>query len=272
MKTQKLLKIMRLCHPAISVALCWSTTSYAQQGAASHSCVVLDKSQPAQSGAGPSMSIGESPKPKRFSWNAQPLPKCKAFLITDFGVSYNLLPAKYSEPGENMYFSGDLGFMVNQNERSARGLTLSFGATGFGQGTTLRGGVKARFRRWLGQKSSLDLSPGLVCNLWSDGSLRTPGAFGISGQIGINYSWVGLTGLLEVIPGGRTEYSYSYDPSRGFQDQSEKKTDVSFYTGIRMGGWQGTTVAAVGGALAAIAIALSSMDFGFGGGDWGFGI
>src|SRR3990172_5962494 len=111
MKTQKLLRIVRFCLPAVMAAGWWSTTLYAQETAGLLSSVVLEKSPQAESTASPAVSAGENPKPKRFSWKAEPLPKCKSFLIIEPGSGYTL--------GHSFYFGGDLGLMVNQNEHAA---------------------------------------------------------------------------------------------------------------------------------------------------------
>jgi hypothetical protein len=149
-----------------------------------------------------------------------PLPRCRSYWITEAGLSARLDP----HPGtEGASATLELGYMANMGARSA------LGAAVFVRGGEPVGGVgiRPRYRRWLGERVSLDLAPGIVVKALSGGqfSLRSPG---FSGQVGLNVgSGFGLTGQVDV---ARTAYG-------GFANG--KATDVAWYAGARLGGGLG---------------------------------
>ena len=241
MKTQKSIRMIQFCLPVVMVVVWGGPAPSAQEKFASVSCVVLQNNPQVESTASLVISGRENVRPKRFSWKAEPLPKCKSFLITEFGLGYTA--------GYNFYLSGDLGLMVNKNEHSARGLILSYRASSVAHyGIVSRIGLKPRFRRWLGQKSSLDLSPGLVYKMDERGNNRS---LGVLGEVGLNLlPWLALTSQLEIIPKGRLfPLQYGGD---------ERKTYVGFDVGFKMGGKPGTIIAAVSAALIGLGALLAS--------------
>lgn len=149
-----------------------------------------------------------------------PLPRCRSYWITEAGLSARLDPHPQTEGASATL---ELGYMANTGARSA------LGAAVFLRGGEPVGGVgiRPRYRRWLGEKVSLDVAPGIVLKALSGGqfSLRSPG---FSGQVALNIgSGFGVTGQVDV---ARIEFS-------GFANGNS--TDVAWYAGARLGGGLG---------------------------------
>ena len=114
-------------------------------------------------------------QPKRwFSFTPRPLPECRHFLITEFGVVYRCDNPPKAEADVWTTFLAEAGFMSNVTFRSAIGCTL-FGESG-GDGS--RVGIRGRYRLWLKprgkgpQRSSLDITPGVI--LWGTRKYACP--------------------------------------------------------------------------------------------------
>src|SRR6185503_7834584 len=89
---------------------------------------------------------------------------CWGFFVTEFGASYRL-DAPPREDRRYLY-TADWGFMKNVTRRDALGVIGSFTAHGADEYTGdflphLGGGLSARYRRWLGGRSALDLTVGV---------------------------------------------------------------------------------------------------------------
>jgi len=81
----------------------------------------------------------------------------------------------------------------------------------------MRSGVRARYRRWTGGGTAVDLSPGLIV-FQSDEDLETSTKLGAALQAGVSFhDWIGLTTQVEAAEGG-----------------------VRFQAGVRLGGFPGT--------------------------------
>lgn len=109
---------------------------------------------------------------------SRPSPQCATFFVTELGYSFRLTPPLRSESftavGDSIISSyesrvggrhllrSELGVMYNLNPRYAVGFTHYLG---WDVGHVLFGGVKLRARRWLSDRSSIDVSGGVI--LWS---------------------------------------------------------------------------------------------------------
>ena len=89
-------------------------------------------------------------------WRGHPYPECRSFLVTEVGISYPWGNTPTYDGGA--VIAGDLGWMKNISERAAVGGTAH---ARLGEDYA-RAGVRARYRRWLGRSTSVDLSPGII--------------------------------------------------------------------------------------------------------------
>ena len=117
-------------------------------------------------------STTEQPGKSRC-FRGQPLPTCNSFWITEIGFLYGLVTPLL---GMREYPTLELGMMANVGEHSAIGGTLYGGLL---HGLEL--GVKARYRRWLSNSTSIDFSPGILLDA---GDRKSPG---FTGHIGMNF-------------------------------------------------------------------------------------
>jgi hypothetical protein len=97
-------------------------------------------------------------------FRGRPLPQCRAFWLTEFGLSLPDGP-----------FVWELGGMRNVGTHSAVGGTLYLRVDG---GTAY--GVKPRFRRWLSPVVALDVSPGIIILAGARSSVGFAGHVGVS--------------------------------------------------------------------------------------------
>jgi hypothetical protein len=141
----------------------------------------------------------------QMCFSGRPLPKCKAFMLTEFGYSRRLNDSHRDVYSGRWYLTAELGAMVNRGYRSALGAALFFGAEDDGS----RWGLRPRYRRWLSGTISLDVAPGI---LFAGTDNRFQPSFpGFSGQLSLGVGdLVGVTTQLEIIPsdalGTRTEW------------------------------------------------------------------
>jgi hypothetical protein len=110
----------------------------------------------------PNMPPGESPpSPRRIpslTWRGRPLAETRSFMITEMGVLARIDDYPYAGGGPGIEFSFDLGWMKNISERGAVGFSGYALVSDF----TTRLGIRARYRRWLSRKTSIDISPGVL--------------------------------------------------------------------------------------------------------------
>ncbi|GEM_PF-1058384 len=184
-----------------------------------------------------------------------PQPACRTFFITE--ISYNFransaptrtiifppfdgvdsytLKERIFDFKRRHFFTSDLGLMTNLNARYAIGASHFIGMDNGGE---FRGGFKIRVRRWLGAKSSLDLSTGML--LWN--THFNPKHPGFTAGVHFNMrDWFALTVLLESI---RLQPSGYLPP---VQVISDPRSDTAFYVGVKTG----STPGLIGNALAA---------------------
>jgi hypothetical protein len=108
---------------------------------------------PAPVGAEPTSDTSPS---HALSWRGHPYPECRFFLVSEVGMSHAL--GNTPTRGGSGVIAADLGLMKNISERAAVGGTVH---ARLGEDYA-RAGVRARYRRWLGRSTSLDLSPGII--------------------------------------------------------------------------------------------------------------
>jgi hypothetical protein len=124
-------------------------------------------------------TIRETKAPQPLCFHGRPLPQCRAFWLTEFGIS----------PFEP-WFVWELGGMRNIGPRSAVGGTLYLRIDG---GTAY--GLMPRFRRWLSPVVALDVSPGIIILAGAGNSA------GFAGHIGLSFrDWLALTLQAETVP------------------------------------------------------------------------
>ena len=120
-------------------------------------------------------------------FRGRPLLTCQRFWITEFGVA-GRLDAALNHRESPPVFTWELGHMVNVSRRSAFGGSVLLAAVDEGA----RVGIRSRYRRWLRDITSLDLSAGLFLGGISD---RGPYAYPrFTGTVAINFGdWFALS-------------------------------------------------------------------------------
>jgi len=165
-----------------------------------------------------------------WCFRGRPRGTCSQFVLLEETIQWHFA----GSGAEDFLLTGTLGFMRNV------GTSAAFGVAGFvdGDGETVAGGMTARYRRWLGQTSSLDLELGTL--LFTESYLAVP-----SPVVGVKWGvsdLVGLTTRLEV-----RRYDWG--------------TTVPLYLGAEARSWAALTTIplTVVGFFIGAAIALSSM-------------
>jgi len=108
---------------------------------------------------------GEDEEPKAtaatrgFTFRPHPLPNARSFAVFDLGLSYRLNKGKgYYSTDSRVGVSLDLGYMRNLSPENAVGVSV-FGLSDERSG---RGGVRARYRRWLTPAVGADATAGIA--------------------------------------------------------------------------------------------------------------
>jgi hypothetical protein len=147
------------------------------------------------------------------------------FWITEAGALYRFDNADaigYNDEKlfEKLYYSWELGLMGNLDNRNAVGGTMYLGFDNFLNDTRI--GFKARYRRWLASRFSLDFAPGLITSKKADRS-------GFVASIGINHNDTFVLAVqLEILKWKKTG-----------------ETDYIWYGGLRAGSYPGIAMAAI---------------------------
>ncbi len=156
--------------------------------------------------------------------NAKRYPACCSYWVTDAGIGVFTSSFNYRNSSNVMLF-GDLGYMVNLNEKTSLGGTF-FGAT---DEDRARAGVRFRYRRWLSDKTTLDFSPGL---LFLGGHANAEAfwpAFIVTGHISYNSRINGYVGMEFFRVKSYTSFlPYGVTPSG-------KSNESSFFVGAGLG-------------------------------------
>lgn len=101
------------------------------------------------------LALGSSRASAQLCFRGQMRPGCEWFFVTESGYGFGLTG------GGRHYLSGDVGLMRNLSGRDAIGGTL-FGGFIADNGFDGRWGVKVRYRRWMSDVTSLEISPGIA--------------------------------------------------------------------------------------------------------------
>lgn len=188
-------------------------------------------------------------------FRGRPLPECKSFWITESGAFYHLnahAGDRWSdrEIYENLYYTWEIGVMVNRSSRTAYGGTFYVGWDGYINDARL--GFKGRWRWWLSPHTALDLSPGI---LFSDKISDSP-------IWCLSASLCGNDRIMVIAQVEMVTWKKIRSNNIGYFGEG---TDLLLYGGLRFGAEAGIVV----GILTPIILAATAAnDFG-GGRDWG---
>jgi hypothetical protein len=186
-------------------------------------------------------STPRSPEYHTFRFRGNNGSKCGWFLLTEAGVLFSIKADPGHETDQAMIGTLDLGAMKNFGRQNA------LGATGFWESGSdhNRAGVRIRYRRWLGGRTALDLSPGIVV----DGNDTFVGP-GLIGQAALNFG-----DLMSVVVEGevdRYEYiPYYYVGTTIHEGAPQRLTDTTFRAGLRGGSYIGMGATLVAGVVMA---------------------
>jgi len=155
---------------------------------------------------------------------------CGGFLITEVGVLFAL--AGHGSD-QDVFGNVDLGAMANVGRRSA------VGASAFWETSSRydNGGIRLRYRHWLGKRFSVELSPGIVL------AAREPfDSPNVIGQVALNGADL-MSFVLEV---ERDRYTYPgdsyYDPVWGYvQGPTRDRSETTVRAGLRGGSYVGSS-------------------------------
>jgi len=104
------------------------------------------------------LTLDKSERHHTICWRGQPRAYCGGFVLTEFGALVRLDEYPYRGSDSRLAFTFDLGYMKNISDREAVGLT---GYALLSDPTT-RLGVRARYRRWIKRRLSVDVTPGII--------------------------------------------------------------------------------------------------------------
>jgi len=142
----------------------------------------------------------------------RPLPVCRSFWVTEIGVQWFVSQPPGVNEQRRWLASWELGWMKNRAAGDAVGASVFIAAND----NAMRSGVRARYRRWLGSESALDISPALIV-FQADDDQEVSARLGAALQAGVTFhDWIGLTSQVEAAEGG-----------------------VRFLAGVRVGGYPG---------------------------------
>jgi hypothetical protein len=147
------------------------------------------------------------------------MPVCRSFFVTEFGVQWFLSQPPGVTDQHRWMATWELGWMRNRSAGDAVGGSVFLAAND----NAFRSGVRARYRRWTGGGTAVDLSPALIV-LQAEDNMEISATPGAALQAGVTFhDWLGVTSQVEAAEGG-----------------------VRFLVGFRLGGYPG---AAAGAAL-----------------------
>jgi len=177
-----------------------------------------------------------SKAPKPLCFRGAVADQCRSFLLTElsrhgrvagtgFQQQFGTGPSTY-RPDLDTYTHFEFGVMHNRSARTALGFAAGMGEDANGTRFT----AKARYRRWIGSATSLDMGAGIANATarapWPKSSAR---AYGLMGEVAVNAS--DLVGL-----------HLSADLLR----TNDKRTAKAVYVGARLGSYAGVaTFAAI---------------------------
>lgn len=187
---------------------------------------------------------------------ARPSPQCRTCFVTEFGYDFKVtsplqresftsigdsITSAFADPISGRHLlSSDLGVMYNINADYAVGFTHFIG---WDAGHTLFGGVKLRGRKWLNEKSSIDLSGGAL--LWSvEGQSFSHPSFIGSASWNLS-SWQSVD--LTITSRATQPWEYSYVDSLGgvavlHRNFSPRRHELAVYLGHKLASKPGLVV------------------------------
>jgi hypothetical protein len=145
-----------------------------------------------------SLDTTAHPGQGRACFQPAPMPVCKSFFITEFGVQDYVSEPPGIHNQRRVLATWELGYMENRSAHEAVGGSL-FVST---NDQASRMGVRGRYRRWVGGGAAVDVSPALIL-FQSDENLEgslTPGAALAAGVSLSDY--LGLNTQVEATQGG----------------------------------------------------------------------
>jgi hypothetical protein len=180
-------------------------------------------------------SPGENAMPRRIpalTWRGRPPAETRSFMVTEFGVLARIDDYPYIGGDSRIAVSFDLGWMKNISERGAVG----FSGYALVSDPTTRMGIRARYRRWLSRKTSIDISPGVLLGGEDSGIEYDPPGFVLGATLNAG-DLVALT--------VDAEYARNLDLVHDTPPlQWEKRTDVAWRVGAKLGSGLGLLGAA----------------------------
>jgi len=187
------------------------------------------------------------PSPHRIpvlTWRGRPLAETRSFMITEFGVLSRIDDYPYLGGDSRLAFSFDLGWMKNISEKGAVGLS----GYALVSDPVSRLGIRARYRRWLSRKTSIDISPGVLVSGEDSGIEYDPPGF----VLGTTLNAGDLVAVTV-----DAEYARNLDLVHDTPPlQWEKRTDIAWRAGAKLGSGLGL-LGAAGLVGLVIAIGLS---------------
>ena len=153
----------------------------------------------------------------RACFQPRALPACRNFWITEFGVQFFISQPPGVNDQRRWLATWEVGWMRNRTADDAVGGSVFVAAND----NAFRSGVRARYRRWTGGETAVDLSPGLIV-FQADEDMEIRTQLGAALQAAVTYhDWIALTTQIEGTSGG-----------------------VRFLAGVRLGGYPGAVVGA----------------------------
>jgi len=166
------------------------------------------------------------------TWRGRPLAETRSFMITEFGVLARIDDYPYLGGDSRIQFSFDLGWMKNISANSAAG----FSGYALVSDPTTRLGIRGRYRRWLSQKTSIDVSPGVLLGGEDSAIEYDPPGFVLGATLNAG-DLLALT--VDAEYARNTELVHDTPPL-----QWEKRTDVAWRAGAKLGSGLGLLGAA----------------------------
>lgn len=183
--------------------------------------------------------LGEPVTPKHHSFCFRGGDKtcCTSFLIFETGT---FVPLKAERAERGLYYSADLGAMVNVGRASAVGAS-AFWESGSDRN---RSGLRLRYRHWVGFRTSFELAPGIAVG--GDDEFDGPGFIA---QAAFNIGDL-MSFVLETEPDGHV-----YSVWNGTSYESRRRSEMTFRAGVRGGSYvaAGTTIVVAAAFLVLVA-------------------
>lgn len=165
----------------------------------------------------------------QFCWEGSQLPKCKIFLVLELSYYRTMNESNFDEN----HFAGEVGIMRNLNQQNSIGALLFVGFE------PEKRGIRIRYRRWLRNRISINLSPGLLITNHVF-LIESPT---LTGELNLNYH------DLIIFSYRLDRLKYNQAIFSGFQGDSK----TQHYMGVKTAS---KTAAVVGGTTGAVVLIL----------------